>query len=68
MLFKETVTTGHTMGEAQQCEIQLTPQVLTFFKKNHPYHIVIDDIQLGMILHKKSLITIFGHKQPGSYR
>ena len=27
ILFRETVTTGHTIGEAQNCQIQLTPQV-----------------------------------------
>ena len=59
MLFKETVTTGHTMGEAQQCEIQLTPQVLTFFKKNHPYHIVIDDIQLVQLDEFQQICTIY---------
>ena len=42
VLFIEHVTTGHTNGEAQKCQIQLTPQVLTIFKnknQNRPNHI-----------------------------
>ena len=42
VLFLEQVTTGHTNGEAQKCQIQLTPQVLTIFKnknQNRPNHI-----------------------------
>lgn len=59
ILFRETVTTGHTIGEAQNCQIQLTPQVLTLVKKKHPYHVVIEDIQLVQLDEFQQICTIF---------
>ena len=59
IMFKDSVTVGHSQGKPETCCFKLTPQVLTFHVGHKTQHIILEDIQLVQLDEFHQICTIY---------